>query len=540
VRATRSRLSLRQRLQQLFILQQIPDDPDMAARRMQHQPAGMHRRWGDDIDLAWKTTRTILEAADIPPLITGDLEGGGAAPHYCAALPNAMGTAAMNDLEMSREVARVMAVESKAMGFNWTFAPVVDIAQDPHSAIVGTRSYGSDVDAIIGQSQAYAGVFQSHGIAATAKHWPGEGYDHRDQHLVTTVNPLGWDQWNATFGRIYRSMIGQGVMSIMAGHIAWPAGARHLDPDTGRDAWQPATVSATLNVRLLREELGFNGVLVSDATSMGGFSSWAPRQELIPALLASGCDVLLFSKDADSDLRFLEQAVDDGRLTLARIDEALTRVLGLKAALNLHRLSIDERLAPLEKLKALLGNTEHQRTGRQAAAKAATRVKDNGNLPLSVSSHRRIVIASVGVETVWNVPDPASFGTLLEGLAERGFEVRMYDVDHPPTPADTDLILYLLAKESMMCHSHIEIDWARLHGGVRNGMRRHWHEIPTVMVSFGHPSYLLDAPRVPTYINAYYATEPMQQAVLSRLLGEEEFVGASPLDAFCGQEEAHW
>ena len=134
----------------------------------------------------------------------------------------------------------------------------------------------------------------------------------------------------------------------------------------------------------------------------------------------------------------------------------------------------------------------------------------------------------------------ATLGAGFLAARDRGFELSDYDAEDPPTPETADLVLYLLARESMMCSPGASIDWAGLHGGPRQGMRRVWHDVPTVMVSFGHPGYLLDAPRVPVYINAYYAANDVQLAVLRKLLGEEDFLGISPIDAFCGQEEAHW
>jgi beta-N-acetylhexosaminidase len=123
-------------------------------------------------------------------------------------------------------------------------------------------------------------------------------------------------------------------------------------------------------------------------------------------------------------------------------------------------------------------------------------------------------------------------------LAGRGFEVRAFDAQQPPTPADTDLVLYLLAQESLLSRSHIFMDWARLHGDWRGAMRRYWHDLPCVLVSFGHPYYLYDAPRMPCVVNAYTAAPPVQRAVLARLLGEAPFTGTSPVDASCGLSDA--
>jgi beta-N-acetylhexosaminidase len=127
---------------------------------------------------------------------------------------------------------------------------------------------------------------------------------------------------------------------------------------------------------------------------------------------------------------------------------------------------------------------------------------------------------------------------LPQWLSERGFEVRPYDADKPPTPEDTDLVLYLLAQESLLTQSHIYLDWNRLHGKLGTAMQRPWHRLPCLLVSFGHPYYLYDAPRMPCVVNAYSAIPPVQRAVLERLLGEQAFTGISPVDASCGLPDA--
>src|SRR5690606_37606521 len=164
-----------------------------------------------------------------------------------------------------------------------------------------------------------------------------EGFDDRDQHLVTTVNPLTLAEWEEKFGRLYRAAIDAGVLSVMSAHIAFPAFVRELDPEATSEAFRPATLSRVLNETLLRERLGFQGLIVSDATPMAGLGDWGPRDETLPELVIAGCDIILFSDDPNADLMRLVKAVADGRLTQERVDEAVTRVLALKAALGLHK-----------------------------------------------------------------------------------------------------------------------------------------------------------------------------------------------------------
>ena len=153
-----------------------------------------------------------------------------------------------------------MAEEARAIGINWSFTPVIDINATFRSAIVATRRYGADVEVIERQTLTQIAEFQAAGVAATVKQWPGEGFDDRDLHLVTTINPLTMAAWEANFGRDYRAAIGAGVMSVMSvmsAHIALPAYVLAATTDAGGEAYRPASVSRALNIDLLRGELGF-------------------------------------------------------------------------------------------------------------------------------------------------------------------------------------------------------------------------------------------------------------------------------------------
>jgi beta-N-acetylhexosaminidase len=307
----------------------------------------------------------------------------------------------------------------------------------------------------------------------------------------------------------------------------------------GIEAYRPASISKPLNVDLLRGTLGFNGLIVSDATEMAGLTSWSPRAQHLPEIIENGCDMILFSADLESDIALLEQAVSDGRLTEARIDAALTRVLGLKASLGLHRRTAASRVAVGE-LRGRLRTPASLDTSRSVASECITLVKDVQNiLPISPERQRRITLISATAD-----PELTPFAPLKVDLAplleQRGFVVQPYRQDDPPSRANTDLVLYVLAHESLMSAGVIFFDWRRLHGPVWHAMRRTWHEVPHVLVSMGHPYYLNEAPRMPCVINAYTAIEPIQQAVVRKLLGEEPFVGQHPVDAFCGHEDARY
>jgi len=347
---------------------------------------------------------------------------------------------------------------------------------------------------------------------------------------VTTINPLSIDDWHKSFGRLYKKAIANGAMSVMSAHIAFPAYVRAHVEDPGVEAFRPASISKLLNKTLLRDELGFNGLIVTDATSMAGLGAWSKRSQHLPELISSGCDVILFSNNPDQDLGYLVAALDDGRLGWDRVDDAVIRQLGMKAALGLHQ--------PAKPIIApdAVANADYAST---VAHKAPTLVKDVQNLlPLDPNVHRRVLVYSTGVVFPF-VPDPLPFD-LPDLLANSGFEITMFTPGMSATSQDFDLILYLLGDETLLTRGRIFLDWLKLTGHFATSMDRHWHDIPTAMISFGYPYMLYDAPRVPTYVNAYSTTVTMQRAVHDLLLGHGDWNRGSPVDPFAGLEDAQY
>ena len=532
VKATKARLTPAEKIGQLFVFHSMGQDPDEAARLARLRPAGITRNFTADLDHEQVFVDSVQSTANVPLFISADLEGSRMSLAVGTEVPNPLALAAVNDLQASRSVARIMGAEARAIGINWSFTPVIDINAAFRSAIVATRGFGSDVEVIEQQALAQIDEFQAAGVAATVKHWPGEGFDDRDQHLLTTINPLSMADWQASFGRLYRAAINAGVMSVMSGHIALPAYILAQNPDAGVQAYRPATVSRALNLDLLRGELAFNGLIVSDATPMAGFGAWASRAEMLPEVIENGCDIILFSRDAEADVALITAAVADGRISAARLDQALTRVLGLKAWAGLHKgaQKVD---------RAALATPANTAAARAVTARAPTLVKDvKGLLPLTTHKHRRILVVSTGVVMPF-FPAPLPFD-LPEMLANEGFAVTLYTPGMQPGPQDYDLMLYLFGEETLLTRGRIFLDWLKITGHFGTAMARYWHEIPTLMISFGYPYYLYDAPRAPAYVNAYATMPSMQRAVVECLLGRAEWNRSSPVDAFCGLPDARF
>ncbi|QIJ42511.1 glycoside hydrolase family 3 protein [Rhizobium leguminosarum] len=538
IRDVYASLDLDDKIGQLFTLIMIGTDEEDFKRIASLRPGGVTRFFTADLEFERRVISDLVAKSKVPPIISADLEGSRHSFAFGTPVLGQLGLPAVDDVQATEKSSEILAREGRAMGVRWSFTPVIDINTAFRSPIVGTRSYGSDVNKIERHAVAHVRGLQRNGVAATAKHWPGEGYDDRDQHLVTTTNPLSMEEWKETFGRLYRTLIAEGVLAIMSGHISLPAYIRSKMPDAGLEAFRPASVSRLLNVDLLRDELGFNGIIVSDATPMGGLSAWGHHLDTLPDIIANGCDMILFSDEPEEDMAAVKAAVEDGKITPERLEEAVLRVLALKAHLKLFQPS--DVLPDAAEARHLLAHPDNVAASREYIGRSPTLVKDvNGIFPLDPAKTKRVLLVDGGIIHPL-MPQPLEF--LLPALLRKeGFEVTIDRPDIVPTPDDFDLVLYALGDESLLVRGRIFVDWHRMGGGgLFKAMYRPWTNIPSAMISFGHPYHLYDAPRVPAYINAYSTMDSVQEAVVDCMLGRKPFLGINPVDPFCGLEDARY
>jgi len=532
VETTYGALSLDERVGQLFNFLSRGTDPDELERLERLRPGAITRYFGPDGDAERARIAAAQKASRVPLLVSADLEGSRMSLPFGTQVPNPLALAAIDDLQVTADISRIIAEEAASIGVNWSFAPVMDINHAFRSAIVASRSFGSDLDTVRRHALTHIDILQKHGIAATAKHWPGEGFDDRDQHLVTTINPLSMVEWEATFGKLYRGAIDAGVLSIMSAHIALPAFVRSQLADAGIEAFRPASISKLLNIELLRRQLAFNGLIVSDASEMAGLTSWCRIRAAKSQIITNGCDMILFSRAPEEDMAEVRSAVEDGSLPAERFEDAVLRVLALKAALGLHE-------AAHVQVTGAVAQASNEVIADAALRRAPTLVKDTlGLLPVTPERHRRILVISGGI--ISPLHGASHEFKLPEMLTAEGFEVTVHTTQPAVDPAGFDLVLYLLGEETLLTRGRIFLDWALLGGDFVGAMRRYWHDIPTAIISFGYPYYLYGAPRAPVYINAYCTIDEMQAAVVDLLLGRHSWNRNSPVDPYCGVEDARY
>lgn len=462
------------------------------------------------------------EAAKVPLLKAANLEEGGSGGMSDGTLFGwPMLTAATDEPEMAEKFGKVCGTEGASIGINWTFSPVCDLDVNYLNPITNVRTFGSGPQRVKAMTERYVKGVQDCGVAACAKHFPGDGVDYRDQHLHPTVNSLPADQWYASYGKVYENLIENGLMSVMVGHIAQPNVALDVDPTlTFEEAMLPATLSRTLLTGVLREKYGFNGVITSDATIMGGYCMAMERRKAIPASIMAGCDMLVFNTNFEEDYGYILEALKDGRLTEERLDEAVTRILALKA-----------KVCRKSENTPVPGLAWHE----EAADKAITLVKHTqpDKLPMTPERYPNIRLVTLGKDTI---PDGSVRQITKEILEENGFQVEVYDPFSDDLhgcanlPADR-LTLYMANYEQASNQTVVRINWCPKHA---LDMPRFIHEEVSVFVSLANPYHLQDVPRIRTYINAYTATRTTIRLTVEKLMGKSEFKGVSPVDAFCG------
>ena len=466
-----------------------------------------------------QTYEYMQRTSKVPLLTAANLEdGGNGSSIEGTAFGNQMAVAATNQTSDAYTLGKIASSEGKAVGVNFGFSPVVDLDLNFRNPITNVRTYGSDVERVIKNAKEYIQAFHDNGIMTSIKHFPGDGVDERDQHLLTSINSLSVDNWKKTFGKVYQELIDFGSKAVMVGHIAFPA-------YSGDE--MPATLSPQLLQDLLRNELGFNGLTITDATPMVGFCSAMKRSEAVPYTIQAGCDMLLFNRVLEEEIQYMKDGLSKGILTKERLDEAVTRILATKASLGLHQ-TINHGTAKFEDFR------EEQ---LDLADRSITLVKDTQNmLPLSVEKHKRVLLQLLGSFD----SNERVLEKVKAELEKRDFEITVYE---PETnffdlgtvtsfSNDYDAVLYVANIQNASNQTVTRVHWHTLFG-LGNNLPWFTKEVPTMLLSFGNPYHLYDLPMVDTVINAYCNYDHFIEMAIKKVTGESSFKGVSPVNPFC-------
>jgi len=468
----------------------------------------------------------------VPLLVAANCDAGGnGAAKDGTYIASGAQAEASGDESVAYNAGLVSAREETALGVNTNFDPSVDILKNWRNTIVNTRAYGTTAEDVIKYTNAYLkGLTAERDVIQAIKHWPGDGTEERDQHLVLGVNELSVDEWEDSFGKVYRNHIDNGVEMIMAGHIALPEYQKQLNPKLKDEDILPATLAPELTQDLLKEKLNFNGMVITDATHMLGMTSAMKREEYVPRSIAAGCDMFLFFNDIDEDFNFMLKGYENGIITEERMTDALRRILGLKAKLNLPQKKEENHLQKDKSELDIIGSEEHLQMRADAADKGITLVKDtHNNLPISPETHKRIRLYFLEGEKGGILgSDSTVLTNIVEELESRGYEVTVNDGSTRVKGStlkyreEVDLALEVADIIGYGAQNNYRIQWGT---AMSNEVPWFVYEVPTVFVSLNFTTHLHDATMVKTYVNAYHDNIENIKQFIDKLEGKSEFKG---------------
>jgi beta-N-acetylhexosaminidase len=429
-----------------------------------------------------------------------------------------MGIAAGGTELDAYEVGRITALEGRAVGVHLAFAPVADVNNNPANPIINTRSFGEDPARVGALVSATVRGIQEHGMLATVKHFPGHGDTGTDSHISLPIIPFGWPRLDSIELVPFRAAVRAGVGAVMSAHIALPG----IDSGSTR----AASLSPSIVTGVLRDSLGFHGIVVTDALNMGGVSTDGGASAAVRALLA-GADLLLQPQDPRAALDSLEQAYRDGRITDARIDLSLRRVLKLKEQLGLFR----SRTVDVEAIPMTVGRQEFRNEGADLMRRAIVLARDAGG---AVDSLRKGGRHSVTLITYGDENSTSVGTTLTTELRANGFSVSVFKLWGPSGAASYDSARVALARNGMpiFVASVRTSAWrgtlalpdayAALADSVAK-LR------PTILISLGSPYIVSQVPNAGSYIVAWTPNATMETAVARALAGTAPITGRLPI-----------
>lgn len=483
---------------------------------------------GPPLEMAVKLNM-LQNMAAVPLLVTADMEHGpgqvlnagtilpyGLENGGGTRFPPLMGLGATGEERFAYELGRITALEARAAGVHVTFAPVVDVNNNPANPIINTRSYSADPDLVSRMASAHVRGLQDHGMLATAKHFPGHGDTGVDSHVDLPLITVDKARADVVELPPYRAAFDADVAAVMSAHIAFPA----LTGDT-----IPATLNPRLLTGLLRDELKFDGIVFTDALDMGAIvDGWGSGQAAVLALRA-GADVLLqmMPEDVPLVLDAIVDAVQRGELSRERIDASALRVLRAKQRLGLHA----NARVDIEKIPEIVGTREHLEIAAEAAQRSITAVRNTaGLLPLRAERVLSIVYTD-DYDPVAGRAFQRALGAGVEHIATASItgaatNERLSELAQLADSADVVLfsafIRVVAGKAGIGVAPHV----AEAVTGI--AARR-----PTVITAFGNPYVLQQFPSIETYVVAWAPWEPAQTAAAQALLGRAPVHGRLPI-----------
>lgn len=483
---------------------------------------------GSPIKVAAKLN-ALQSMSAVPLLFGADLEAGaGFRARGGYFIPNAidlggaivfppeMAVGATRDTTFAYEQGRLTALEGRALGIHIAYAPVLDVNNNPDNPVINTRSFGEDPDLAARMGVAFIHGLQDHGMIATGKHFPGHGDTGTNSHLalpIVTVSRMRLDTLELV---PFRAAVNAGVGAIMSFHGAMPA----LDSSN-----VPGTLSSKVLTGLLRGEMGFRGMIISDAMDMRGVLDLFGSDEAVKRAIAGGIDVLIQPLDVTQTINAVVAGVREGRYTEARLDSSVRRVLETKRKLGL----ATNKLVDLNALRFAVGDSSNLQIARQVAEKSITLVKDSlHQVPvtraakvLSITLARR---ADLSAGNAFN----AELRTVLPNLRSEFVATEDAPLNFPRLLAAAD------SADVTVVSSYVSQNWDAVTASAPQAFANFLQTLVQrdrrpIVVAFGNPYLLQQIPWVPTYLVAWGGFPVSQQAAARALIGSIPVTGRLPI-----------
>jgi beta-N-acetylhexosaminidase len=464
-------------------------------------------------------TNQLQARSKLPLLIGADFERGSAMRlDEGTSFPTAMALAAGGDPADAYTMGKVTALEARAVGIHWIYAPVSDVNNNPGNPIINTRSFGEDPQRVAQYVAAFVRGVEENGGLATAKHFPGHGDTAADSHIDLPVIYADRDRLEHLELIPFRSAISAGVGSVMTGHLSIPA----LEPDPNT----PATLSTNVLTSLLRNELHFQGLVVTDAMDMGGITTrFAPGEAAVRAVLA-GADALLMSPVPDAAFEALQAGVKSGRISHQRLDASVRRILQAKARLELNK----NRLVDLNVINEKFGRVQWQKEAQDISDRGVTLLRDTANrLPLSAVKPSRALLLAFYAD-----PEPYPGEDLERELRSRFDSVTTLRADTrfvkagtlklPPADSYDVAILALFVRVSdRKGNVDVPPEQAALAEQIFHAGK------PVITVGFGSPYLIENFPQAETWLAVFGISDVAQISVARALFGQIPISGHLPV-----------
>jgi len=524
---TLSQLTLREKIAQMLVYRMNMIAKDVSPQKwneieslIESDGIGTIHLWYGDVSSSLTIMNDMQKRSKIPILFDADIEYGLNQRFPSGTdLPPLMAIAATSDIDNAYQVGKIIAKEARAVGIHWNLSPVVDVNNNPLNPIINTRSFGEDPKSVSEFGISLMKGLQDHGMLATAKHFPGHGDTETDSHSSLAMIPSDSARlWSVEISP-FKAMSDAGVDAIMVAHV-------HA-PDYQPEADKPSSMSPFWIQSILREKIGFKGVVVTDAMSMGGISKNYSNAFALIETIKAGSDVIIQNNNYKGSIDTIEKAVNDGEISIHRINESVLKVLKMKEKVGLFKstkISLDSFYNSYHK-------KEHKLIAKQVAQEAITCVKyDSSIFPFRINNQDTLYVIDI-----YDSRNNHEMSSVTKGLKKSGLKIKPLQIDE----SDSKIVLNAMLNEipenalvlvNAFANPKASKDRIFLPGNETEFLRALMNKTDrTVLASLGTPYLIQEFPEVPVYLCAYKSNSVMQNALVNALLGRATISGELPV-----------